>query len=470
METSENINTSNEEIFSTVDTNNDKQLSQEEAQAIPEIDTVQEFKLADENKDKLISFNEYVNALPEKSTDNTETVVPQSNTPQIDTEKSTDNAETVVPQSNTPQIDKEEPNIEWKELANEVAKNDKDWNNYVSKVDKSSEYLNKLSDNHIEKEEVEEVLYRDYVQKGKDDKKGVTQEHPIQLTEKTDVRKKVIEKAARHIMTHGRTLPKELKKEIQELPAKFEPFKFEHKSKKEDNNIESKPIKFDKEEGLGIGSRSVAEENISNGSVMQSGFGGEGRVSSGNINYRNVSKVDSAVNSNSSKAGGMSLPEMPEPKFSLGKGFDGIGSFSKKKHPIKIKMPKKSKSKKVEFPDLSPDVEQHNEMENIPQVTKAARPIIKNGLYQDKEDKINNDIYSNVIKDIIDKYKEWEKDGDVYIFDIPKPNIKLFYDGVSQPKISSPELGGKNNISTLLRKEGGRQVLESLYNYLEGER
>lgn len=443
METSENINTSNEEIFDTADTNNDQQLSQEEAQAIPEVDTVQEFKLADENKDNLISFDEYVNALPKENTDDTETVVPQSN---------------------TPQINKEEPNIEWKELSKAAAKSDKEWKNYVNKVDKLSEYLNKLSDNHIEKEEVEKILYRDYVKKGKDD---VTQEHPIQITEKTDVREKVIEKAARHIITHGRTLPKELKKEIQELPAKFEPFKFEHKGK-EEKSIDGKPLKFDKEDALGIGSRNVADGNISNGSVMQSGFGGEGRVSSGNINDRNVSKVDSAGNSNSSKAGGMSLPEMPEPKFSLGKGFDGIGSFSKKKHPIKIKMPKKSKSKKVEFPDLSPDVEQHNEMENIPQVTKAARPIIKNGLYQNKEDKINNDIYSNVIKDIIEKYKEWEKDGDVYFLGIPELNITLFYDGVSQPKISVPEFGGKNNISTILRKEGGRQILKSLYNYLEG--
>ena len=468
METSENINTSNEEIFDTADTNNDQQLSQEEAQAIPEVDTVQEFQLADENKDKLISFGEYVNALPEPNTDNTERDIPQSNTPQIDKEPNTDNTETVVPQPNIPQIDKEEPNIEWKELAKAAAKSDKEWKNYVNKVDKLSEYLNKLSDNHIEKEEVEKVLYRDYVQKGKDDKKGITQEHPIQITEKTDVREKVIEKAARHIITHGRTLPKELKKEIQELPAKFEPFKFEHKGKEEVSSIDSKPLKFDKEEGLGIGNRNAAEENISNGSVMQSGFGGEGRVSGGNINDRNVSKVDSAGNSNSSKAGGMPLPKMPEPKLTLGKGFDGIGSFSKKKHPIKIKMPKKKKSKKVEFPDLSPDVEQHNEMENIPQVTKAARPIIKNGLYQDKEDKINNDIYSNVIKDIIDKYKEWEKDGDVYFFGIPELNITLFYDGVSQPKISVPGFGGRNNISTLLRKEGGRQILESLYNYLEG--
>ena len=246
METSENINTSNEEIFDTADTNNDQQLSQEEAQDIPEVDTAQEFKLADENKDNLISFDEYVNALPEGNTDNTETVAPQSN---------------------TPQIDKEEPNIEWKELAKAAAKNDKEWKNYVNKVDKLSEYLNKLSDNHIEKEEVEKILYRDYIQKGK----GVTQEHPIQLTEKTDVREKVIEKAARHIITHGRTLPKELKKEIQELPAKFEPFKFEHKGK-EEKGIDSKPLKFDKEEGLGISSRNAAEGNISNGSVMQSGF------------------------------------------------------------------------------------------------------------------------------------------------------------------------------------------------------
>lgn len=59
MEISENINTSNEETFDTADTNNDQQLSQEEAQTIPEVDTAQEFKLADENKDNLISFEEY---------------------------------------------------------------------------------------------------------------------------------------------------------------------------------------------------------------------------------------------------------------------------------------------------------------------------------------------------------------------------------------------------------------------------
>lgn len=395
------------------------------------------------------------------------------------------------------------PNIRWKKLANAVAKSktsDKekqrekskewlqDWKDYVNKVDKSSEYLNELSKKHIEKEEVEQVLYRDYVEKSrrsqnkakttqkKKEKKDeptptvtptVTPEHPIQLTEKTDVREKVIEEAARHIMTHGRTLPKELKKKIEELPAKFEPFKFEHnKGKEEDGSVESKPLTFERgdDSSLGIEFGTASEGNVPNGSVMQSGYGSDG----GSVGKANVSGGISK--GSSSTPGGMSLPDAPEPKMSLGSMsfFDGVGSFNTK-HPIKISMPKGSKGKKVEFPDLSPDVEQHNEMERVPQMVKASRPIIKNGLYQDKDDKVDNDIYSKVISDIIDEYKKWEKVDDVYVYDIPQLNITLFYDGVSQPKIKAKDMGGKQNISTLLRKDGGREVLENLYNYLEGE-
>ncbi len=396
------------------------------------------------------------------------------------------------------------PNIRWKKLANAVARSEtsdkekqkkrskewlQDWKDYVNKVDKSSEYLNELSKKHIEKEEVEQVLYRDYVQEEKsrrsqnkkkkespqvEKKEGVSDEekplHPIQLTEKTDVREKIIEEAARHIMTHGRTLPKELKKSIQELPAKFEPFKFEHNKGKEEGGVESKPLSFERGEdsnSLGIEFGTAAEGNVPNGSVMQSGYGSDGGSVSGG-----VSKGRSSTQS-SSTPGGMSLPDLPEPKMSIGGAmsfFDGIGSFdTSKKHPIRIQETKKNKGKKLEFPDLSPDVEQHNEMERVPQMVKASRPIIKNGLYQDKDDKVDNDIYSKVISDIIDEYKKWEKVDDVYIYDIPQLNITLFYDGVSQPKIKAKDMGGKQNISTLLRKDGGREVLENLYNYLEGE-
>ena len=402
------------------------------------------------------------------------------------------------------------PNIRWKKLANAVAKSEtsdkekqrkkskewlQDWKDYVNKVDKSSEYLNELSKKHIEKEEVEQVLYRDYVQeksrrslqkkKKKDETPSVTTptpttttptdatptaEHPIQLTEKTNVREKVIEEAARHIMTHGRTLPKELKKKIEELPAKFEPFKFEHnKGKEEDGGVESKPLTFERgdDSSLGIEFGTASEGNVPNGSVMQSGYGSDG----GSVNG-GVSKGASRASGRSSTPGGMSLPDLPEPKMSMGGSmsfFDGVGSFdTSKKRPIKIQE-KKSKNKKVEFPDLSPDVEQHNEMESVPQMVKASRPIIKNGLYQDKDDKVDNDIYSKVISDIIDEYKKWKKVDDVYIYDIPQLNITLFYDGVSQPKIKAKDIGGKYNISTLLRKDGGREVLENLYKYLEGE-
>lgn len=621
---------STEEIFNAADTNNDQQLTQEEAKALPEVDTTEEFKLADKNKDKLISFDEYMNAnytkaLQEENRNNekgkynafSKTLNDYYNEyvgsldqadPDYDAKVALakDNAEEqlkdsgywgvnpdtgkdfiisqdadkksiskdarvksrindvlnnneiehnvgemaellndVIPSlpeyketekyengkrvkegweaqkaaydvlGNEAYVDysglgkvkdtgeiwqenvlkdvyerlskwnfdelyelsQKAPNIRWKKLANAVARGEvsdkegqrkrskewmQEWKDYVSKVDLAAEHLNKISNDHIDKEEVEQILYRDYVQ----DKKEEEEKKPIQITEKTDVRERVIKEAARHIIKHGRSLPKELKESIQEMPAKFVPFKFDHDTKKEDS-IESSPITFDNEQ-LGIEYGNAAEGNIPNGSVMQSGFGGgSGGISGGR---------DTNVNTSSSRrtsAGGMSLPDIPEPKFNMGSiGFEGIGSFSKKKHPINIKMPKtqayKGSKKALEFPDLSPDVEQHNEMEGIPESAKKNRPIIKRGLYQDKDDKWDNDLYSNVISDIIDQHKKWEKVGDEYVFNIPQLNIKLFYDGFSQPKIKVIGLGNKQNISTLLRREGGREALENLYNYLEG--
>lgn len=654
-----------DDFFNYADTNADGQLTQEEAQALPQVDTEQEFKLADENKDRLVSFDEYVNSLPEeqwnaidnapdekakytafsktlndyyneyvdsldpndpdyegkvgaaqddaeeqirkagywnynpatgkdyivdrdfdpkqgsiakdtKVKEGVQSVINRAinehnvdemaevlrdvipNLPlYTDTEKAEEGRQMqekfegamsairnlgyneamendvfsgIHKVEDTGEIWQESvsddvykrladwsfeeleelsqkvPNIRWKKLANAVAKSEtsdkekqkkrskdwlQDWKDYVNKVDKSSEYLKELSKKHIEKEEVEQVLYRDYVQEEKSrrsqqkkkkeasvEKKDEptptvtptpTPEHPIQLTEKTNVREKVIEEAARHIMTHGRTLPKELKKKIEELPAKFEPFKFEHNKGKEEESISGdKPLTFERgdDSSLGIEFGTASEGNVPNGSVMQSGYGSDGGSVSGG-----VSKSSGVNGSSVSSPGGMSLPDLPEPRMSIGKSFfDGIGSFdTSKKRPIKIQEYKGSKGKKVEFPDLSPDVEQHNEMERVPQRVKTSRPIIKNGLYQDKDDKVDNDIYSKVISDIIDEYKKWGKVDDVYIYDIPQLNITLFYDGVSQPKIKAKDMGGKQNISTLLRKDGGREVLENLYKYLEGE-
>lgn len=624
---------STEEIFNVADTNNDQQLTTEEAKVLPEVDTNKEFKLADKNKDKLISFNEYMTALPEENRNainnapnekvkynafsktlndyyndyvgsldqadpdyddkvalakdnavdqlkdsgywgvNPDTgkdfIIDQDSDkksiskdarvksrindvlnnneiehnigemaellndviPSLPEYKETEKYENgkrvkegweaqkaaydVLGDEAFDNVDysglgkvkdtgeiwqesvlkdvyerlskwnfdelyelsQKAPNIRWKRLANAVARSevsDKDdqrkrskewmqqWKDYVSKVDLAAEHLNKISNEHIDKEEVEQILYRDYVQEAKQDKKE--DKKPIQITEKTDVRERIIEEASQHIIKHGRSLPKELKKSIQEIPAKFIPFKFDHDTKKEDGGIESKPIAFDNET-LGIELGNAAEGNIPNGSVMQSGFGSSGSSggSIGRSSGRNIS-------SSRSSAGGMSLPDLPETKFNMGSiGFEGIGSFSKKKHPINIKMTNGSKTKKaLEFPDLSPDVEQHNEMERIPKSAKNNRPIIKRGLYQDKDDKWDNDLYSNVISDIIDQYREWEKVGDEYVFNIPELNIKLFYDGFSQPKIRVIGLGNKQNISTLLRREGGREALENLYNYLEG--
>ena len=394
------------------------------------------------------------------------------------------------------------PDIKWKELANVVARGEvsdeegqekrskewlQHWEDYVSKVDSAAKQLSELSNNHIEKDEVEQILYRDYVQENKEGTEKPVEEtettdttaaptskstgddkKPIQITEKTDVRERTIREAARHIMTHGKSLPKELKKSVQEISAKFQPFKFEHKSKKDNNINNSETLTFDDSDRIDMGrGQAGGAGSIPKGNVMQSG---SGSVSGGHSGESGSNSINIGGNKNSSqKAGGMSLPDLPEPKFSFsgGSSFEGIGEFSKKKHPINIKMPKGNKTKKaLEFPDLSPNVEQHNEMEGIPKSAKKNRPIIKRGLYQNKDDKWDNDLYSNVINDIIDKYKEWEMVDNEHVLSIPQLNMKIFYDGVSQPKIKVIGLGNKQNISTLLRREGGREALENLYNYL----
>ena len=391
------------------------------------------------------------------------------------------------------------PDIKWKELANVVARGEtsdeegqekrskewlQQWGDYVSKVDSAAKQLSELSNNHIEKDEVEQILYRDYVQENKEGTDKPVEEtettdtsaasksmgddkKPIQITEKTDVRERTIREAARHIMTHGKSLPKELKKSVQEISAKFQPFKFEHKSKKDNNINNSEPLTFDDSERIDMGrGQAGGAGGIPKGNVMQSGAG---NVGSGHSGESGSNSINIGNKNSSQKAGGMSLPDLPEPKFSFsgGSSFEGIGNFSKKKHPINIKMPKGNKTKKaLEFPDLSPNVEQHNEMEGIPKSAKKNRPIIKRGLYQNKDDKWDNDLYSNVINDIIDKYKEWEIVDNEHVLSIPQLNMKIFYDGVSQPKIKVIGLGNKQNISTLLRREGGREALENLYNYL----
>lgn len=623
IDKTQNIDTnepSQDNNFGVADTNNDQQLTEEEAKTLPEVDTPQEFRLADEDDDRLISFDEYKKALS-KEEQNTIDNAPDKNdrynafndaldkyyneyvstldpndpdyddevnlakddaldqmrnsgyrdynpetgkdyiiSPDFDSEKNiakdagvqsgvkdaldrainehnvgemTELLNNVIP--NLPsytdtekaedtgeiwqegiskdvyerlanwsfdelyELSQKVPDIKWKELANVVARGEmtdeegqekrskewlQQWEDYVSKVDSAAKQLSELSNNHIEKDEVEQILYRDYVQENKEGTEkpvGETEtsaaptsksmgddKKPIQITEKTDVRERTIREAARHIMTHGKSLPKELKKSVQEISAKFQPFKFEHKSKKDNNINNSESLTFDDSDRIDMGrGQAGGAGGIPKGNVMQSG---SGSVSGGHSGESGSNSINIGGNKNSSqKAGGMSLSDLPKPKFSFsgGSSFEGIGEFSKKKHPINIKMPKGNKTKKaLEFPDLSPNVEQHNEMEEIPKSAKKNRPIIKRGLYQNKDDKWDNDLYSNVINDIIDKYKEWEMIDNEHVLSIPQLNMKIFYDGVSQPKIKVIGLGNKQNISTLLRREGGREALENLYNYL----
>ena len=638
IDKTQNIDTnepSQDNNFDIVDTNNDQQLTEEEAKSLPEVDTPQEFRLADENDDRLISFDEYKKALskeeqniidnaPDKNDRynafndaldkyyneyvstldpndpdyddevnlakddaldqlrnsgyrdyNPETGKDYIISPDFDPEKNIakdagvksgiqETLDKAINEHNVDEMaellnnvmpslpsytdtekaenDKQEdtgeiwqegiskdvyerlanwsfdelyelskkvPDIKWKELANVVARGEtsdeegqekrskewlQQWEDYVSKVDSTAKQLSELSNNHIEKDEVEQILYCDYVQENKEGTDRSVEEtettdtsamptsatttsvgddkKPIQITEKTNVRERIIREAARHIMTHGKSLPKELKKSVQEISAKFQPFKFEHKKSKKDNNINNnEPLTFDDSDRIDMGRGQAGQAGgaggISKGNVMQSG---SDNVGGGHSGESGSNSINISGNKNSSqKAGGMSLPDLPEPKFSFsgGSSFEGIGEFSKKKHPINIKMPKGNKTKKaLEFPDLSPNVEQHNEMEGIPKSAKKNRPIIKRGLYQNKDDKWDNDLYSNIINDIIDKYKEWEMIDNEHVLSIPQLNMKIFYDGVSQPKIKVIGLGNKQNISTLLRREGGREALENLYNYL----
>lgn len=628
----QNIDTdepSQDNNFDVADTNNDQQLTEEEAKALPEVDTPQEFRLADEDDDRLISFDEYKKALSKEEQNtidnatnkndrynafndaldkyyneyvstldpndpdyddmvnlakddaidqmrnsgyrdyNPETGKDYIISPDFDSEKNIakdagvqsgvkDTLDRAINEHNVGEmvellnnvipnlpsytdtekvedtgeiwqegiskdvyerlanwsfdelyeLSQKVPDIKWKELANVVARGEisdeegqekrskewlQQWEDYVSKVDSTAKQLSELSNNHIEKDEVEQILYRDYVQENKEGTDKSAEEiettdtsavptsavptskstgddkKPIQITEKTDVRERTIREAARHIMTHGKSLPKELKKSVQEISAKFQPFKFEHKKSKKASNINNnESLTYDDSDRIDMGrGQAKGAGGIPKGNVMQSGSGSVGGGHSGESGSNNI---NIGGNKNSSqKAGGMSLPDLPKPKFSFsgGSSFDGIGDFSKKKRPINIKMPKGNKTKKaLEFPDLSPDVEQHNEMEGIPKSAKKNRPIIKRGLYQNKDDKWDNDLYSNVINDIIDKYKEWEIVDNEHVLSIPQLNMKIFYDGVSQPKIKVIGLGNKQNISTLLRREGGREALENLYNYL----
>jgi len=506
------------EDFETLDTNNDNQISVEEAKQVPELDTQAEFDLADENNDNYISFEEY-NKVAEPIVQSSEQQITEPTNytqPVTESEKPTANdnigsavMEYLKRRDTERGVEAEaesepEPEVEdWKLAATEYAntnfntpKEKSQWDAFIRREAEAEDVISKINP-RIDTHEVEQLVFEDYVRKAKE--KGTNKEHPIQITEidrntkedkeegqkedkekeqeegkeeeqklnKEDERKKTLLDAANHIISHGKSLPKEMKKKLQEITPKFEPFKFEHASKSKDESfVSSDNITLDNDELESAYSHADAA-SIPSGSVSSySGSGSIGRLSSANP----VSKFNFGMKKGPA-AGGMTYKEPKSDPMKLNFTSGSlIGDFKSKKKPINLELPKGKKNKKVEFPDLAPEVDQHNDMD-VPKSAKINRPIIKAGLYQDKEDKVDNDIYSKIIDYIVTNYKDWNRNGDLYSYKINQLGATLYYDGVSQPKIkvsSESSYGGATtqNISTLLKKPGGRTLLGDIYKYI----
>ena len=498
------------EDFETLDINNDNQISTEEAKQVPELDTQAEFNIADENKDNYISFDEYNKATepivqssePQVTEPTTNTNTTKQTKPIAENEKSTANNDigsAIMDYLKNRDTGREaEAEVEnWKSVATNYAnenfntpKEKSQWDDFIRREAKAEEIISKINP-RIDPREVEDLVFEDYVRKAKE--KGTNKDHPIQITEierkgekkeedqkeekeeskkeestkeeQKDERKKTLLDAANHIISHGKSLPKEMKKKVQEITPKFEPFKFDHSSTPKDESVPTDELKFDNE-GLETAYSQYDTTSIPSGSVSSYG----GNYSAGKLSSANpVSKFDFGVKKGPA-AGGMTYKEPKEQPMKL--NFTNgslIGDFKSKKRPINIELPKGKKNKKVEFPDLAPEVDQHNDMD-VPKSAKINRPIIKAGLYQDKEDKVDNDIYSKIIDYIVTNYEDWNRNGDLYSYNINNLGVTLYYDGISQPKIkvsSGSSYGGTTtqNISTLLKKPGGRALLGDIYRY-----
>ena len=481
------------EDFETLDINNDNQISTEEAKQVPELDTQAEFNIADENKDNYISFDEYNKATepivqssePQVTEPTTNTNTTQQTKPIAENEKSTANNDigsAIMDYLKNRDTGREaEAEVEnWKSVATNYAnenfntpKEKSQWDDFIRREAKAEEIISKINP-RIDPREVEDLVFEDYVRKAKE--KGTNKDHPIQITEierkgekkeedqkeekeeskkeestkeeQKDERKKTLLDAANHIISHGKSLPKEMKKKVQEITPKFEPFKFDHSSTPKDESVPTDELKFDNE-GLETAYSQYDTTSIPSGSVSSYG----GNYSAGKLSSANpVSKFDFGVKKGPA-AGGMTYKEPKEQPMKL--NFTNgslIGDFKSKKRPINIELPKGKKNKKVEFPDLAPEVDQHNDMD----VPKSA--------------KINNDIYSKIIDYIVTNYEDWNRNGDLYSYNINNLGVTLYYDGISQPKIkvsSGSSYGGTTtqNISTLLKKPGGRALLGDIYRY-----
>lgn len=502
------------EDFETLDINNDNKISTEEAKQAPELDTQAEFDLADENNDNYISFEEY-NKVTKPIVQSSEQQVTEPTNytqPVAESEKPTANdsiGQAMLDYYEKYKAEKYEseaeagPEVEdWKLAATEYAntnfntpKEKSQWDAFIRREAEAEDVISKINP-RIDTHEVEQLVFEDYVRKAKE--KGTNKEHPIQITEidrntkedkekgqkedkgeeqeegkeeeqklnKEDERKKTLLDAANHIISHGKSLPKEMKKKLQEITPKFEPFKFEHASNPKDESfVSSDNITLDND-GLESAYSHADAASIPSGSISSASGGSAVSLSSANP----VSKFDFGVKKGPA-AGGMTYKEPKSAPMKL--NFTNgslIGDFKSKKKPINLELPKGKKNKKVEFPDLAPEVDQHNDMD-VPKSAKINRPIIKAGLYQDKEDKVDNDIYSKIIDYIVTNYKDWNRNGDLYSYKINQLGATLYYDGVSQPKIkvsSGSSYGGTTtqNISTLLKKPGGRTLLGDIYKYI----
>lgn len=167
-------------------------------------------------------------------------------------------------------------------------------------------------------------------------------------------------------------------------------------------------------------------------------------------------------------AGGEKLEMPKDTTFNFGASLLDFKNLTLKPKKLKIKNPKR-KPLKGEFPVLSEAVSYKNESADENTKNANERVIIKGGLYTSSDGKTDSDVYSKILDFIVNDYKKWEKKDDNYIFHLPSLHTDIVYDGVSQPKLAtdmnySAAKRTTLNLSTVLRKPNGKELLQSIYS------
>lgn len=264
-----------------------------------------------------------------------------------------------------------------------------------------------------------------------------------------------------HIRKQGKSVPGEIKARLRNyIPdnarknlVSFAPAK----------KSSAKTSELELSSGPGIGKMGEGVSARAAGASSPSNLGGS-------INPSSVSYGDTKIpdfNKNTS-AGGEKLELPKDTSFNLGSSLLSFKNLTAKPVKIKIKNAKK-KPLKGEFPALSEAVSYKNESmdENIRDDNK--RVIIKGGLYTSSGGKADSDVYSKILNFIVNGYKKWEKKNGNYIFHLPSLRTDIIYDGVSQPKLAtdmnySAAKRTTQNLSTVLRKPNGKELLQAIYN------